>query len=42
MGIILSQIYSINSSSSMFVEFLKLVIDYINFKANQIYDKVFF
>jgi hypothetical protein len=37
MGIILLEIYSIHSSFSMFVEVLKLVIDYINFKANKIY-----
>jgi hypothetical protein len=35
MGIILSQLYSIHSKFSMFVEFFK-VIDYIKSKANQI------
>jgi hypothetical protein len=38
MGIILSQIYSIHSNFSMFVEFFK-IIDYIKSKANQIYLK---
>jgi hypothetical protein len=38
MGIIWSQIYSIDSNSSMFVRIFKL-IDKIKFKANQIYLK---
>jgi len=38
MGSIWSQLYSIHSNSSMFVAIFK-IIDYIKFKANQIYLK---
>jgi hypothetical protein len=38
MSIILSQIYSICSKSSMFIEFFK-IIEYMKSKANQIYLK---